>query len=312
MLFRSPGNVPICRTPSAATDVLARYSRESFGSEASGASPGDVTDNDDADAFTGIGSGLSFTGPGSGLSPAAFSAPNFGAEFGQFPAATPDAPSWAGVLGISNPSEGIFVSADNPATPGQAAGLMADSINAGGAPSAAPAGIDFGVGPSVGLPAGTPSALSPEAQPSPSDVEGFPTGGITFGGPDVGGPGIVSSGVGEGSVDALSRGILGNAGGALGLPGLTGGITQDRGQGLPGGGGILPDDGGGPIQGEGHLAPIIASLVNRMMEGGQITPEQGQSLFPILSEWAQIIPPDDPRWPQVLQLVQQQMSARAA
>src|SRR6266436_546437 len=243
-------------------------------------------------------SGFGFTGPSSGLNPAAFGQPDFDAEFNAFGPPPAAAPSWAGPLGIVDPASGVFVSAANPASPTQAAGWMGESILAGGAPSAVPSGIDFGVGP--GEPIAEPTTPTSEPTTPTTTDDGI--------GPLADTTGSIFSG----SVDALSRGILGNAGGALGLPGLTGGITQDTGQGLPGGGGILPDDGGEPIQGESRIAPLIASMLNRMTEGGQLTPEQGQLMFPLLNEWAQIIPPDDPRWPQVLQLVQQQMSARAA
>jgi hypothetical protein len=196
-----------------------------------------------------------------------------------------------------------------------------------------------GKGDQPGLAPGTTSVLAPGTGPGPGDTLGGTTISSTTGGIDLTGGGQPTGGIQAGGDfqsgggilggDVLSRGILSNIGPSA-LGGSPGGILTDTGNtGVTTG----ADGGTSPIGNAGGAAPGTSPLVgtaalgdfqagggglfdalNGAVQSGQIAPQQGQAFIDLTHQmalqWAAVIPPDDPRWPQVMQLVQQQAAAQ--
>jgi len=122
--------------------------------------------------------------------------------------------------------------------------------------------------------------------PGGGDVLGLGGGNI---GPDIGDAGnmVIDTAPGPG----VEPGALGGVGN------LFGGLAERLGfsSGAPGGLGAGSALGGGGFSDwlSGAFSPDQIAAMSQQQEQ-------------LLQQWAQIIPPSDPRWPQVLQLVQQQ------
>jgi len=182
--------------------------------------------------------------------------------------------------------------------------------------------------------------LSPSAQPSPADQAVLGPGNIGFGaGTGQGGIGPVGIGDFQGGVsggDVLGRGVLGNTGfSALGpgVGGAAGGIQLDTSS-VTGGNFAAPQSSPPPFQlGGTDITPVptmpgpsqtLAELESHFTEGGggvmdnligqiasgQFTQQQGQSILDMVhqqvQQWGDILPPGDPRWAELMQMLQQQ------
>jgi hypothetical protein len=105
-------------------------------------------------------------------------------------------------------------------------------------------------------------------------------------------------------------GTFGNILGPGGGVGVHGGVQEVSGEVVPDGGGVA-----GQAGGAGNLGgQTAAGGINLFGQGQAMTPDQTvaftQLQSNLLEQWAQVIDPTDPRWPQVLALVNQQAMAQ--
>jgi hypothetical protein len=204
--------------------------------------------------------------------------------------ATPDAApvSTVSVTGAPAPIGAPTVS--DPPSINEIGGAFPGTGKGGGDPAVA-------TGPPTDLGPGTPSAPGPTSPGvSPSDIgTGSPASPGTVadsGGGPIGTVGGVSGG------DVLGRGVLGGGGplgGILGpgAGGQIGGVTLDTGQ-------VVPDGSGGVTLAGGQTLTSDQVVAFTQMQAG------------LLDQWAAVIPPTDPRWPQVVALVNQQAMQQVA
>jgi hypothetical protein len=184
----------------------------------------------------------------------------------------------------------------------------------GNAPTGTETGTHTGVGP------GTVGGISLGGGGAPVGGGG-PTGGVDTGG--------FQGGVSGG--DVLGRGVLGNAGFpalAPGVAGAPGGISLDTSGGLLGSGNVdtnstptTPAPGAGGLgadviphftQGGGGLMDNLIAQI----QSGQFTQPQAQSILDIVhqeaQQWATILPPGDPRWTELMQMLQQRATQQVS
>src|SRR5229473_1110537 len=240
---------------------------------------------------------------------------------GDQPGLTPGTQS---VLG--NPPSGIEQGTHTGVGPGAVGGISlggtAPGTDFGGGITGAGLGVSGGGGGgggNFGVPIGTGGGGG-----------GGGGGGLT---PPFGTPGLAGT---PGIIDVLSPGggdILSLGGGAGGLPGDVAGGTGIGGtnltaeqalaeaSGAVGGGnnffndlasrlGLTGAGGTGGLGVGGAFGGLAGGGFADWLGGQGLTPDQiaamTQAQDSLLAQWAQIIPPSDPRWPQVLALVQQQ------
>jgi len=207
---------------------------------------------------------------------------------GQTPDATPV--STISVTGAPAPIGAPTVS--DPPSINEIGGAFPGTGKGGGDPAVA-------TGPPTDLGPGTPSAPGPTAPGvSPSDIgPGSPASPGTVA--DIGGGPIWPGGRVSGSGgDVLGRGILGGGGplgGILGpgAGGQVGGVTLDTGR-------VVPDGAGGVSLAGGQALNSDQVVAFTQLQSG------------LLAQWASVIPQDDPRWPQVVALVNQQAMQQVA
>jgi len=241
--------------------------------------------------------GPSIEGPGP---PASITAgfPDAPAPVTDFNVAVAGLPTDLGILDIGHSPP------QSPATPVMAGGFTPDaspvtttSVTGAPAPIGAPQVSDptdvgppaVATGPPTDLGPGTPSAPGPTAPGvPPSDIgPGSPASPGTVA--DIGG-GPIGTGGGVSGGDVLGRGVLGG-GGPLG--------------------GILGPGAGGGIAGqEGGVELSSGQIVPELLSGQAMSPEQivafSQAQTALLESWSSVIDPSDPRWPQVVEMVNQQ------